>query len=405
MTISPSSGYAPYGTDSRQTWVLQVVRSRHKPQSAARNTWVVGRGDVWNASSVPGPRDYSASTRAALAMLSRARCYFPGCPEQILRFLDEEPYIDYQIAHIRDANPGNRYVAGMTDDERRAFSNLILLCKPHHELVDRRHPDRYSIEDLEGWKRSREGSAIGALAQVGPISEDSLAGLLTQSVADVQAQVTGALRLQEISVRRRVQAVRDDACFHRVQDAFDAVGELSLLSPLGVRAEAPMTDFFMRLRRAGTRLMVHLDTRSRASLFGEPWEEDQPFSDVMTRLARQVRPTPYWPGAARWEFASAVDGVVDVLIAGLDVKARGGWINNAVQLVGSNWLLSDWEALGVRHGYQVLYSRLDEGDWYEHLITKPWTDRSEVAQMLDHAMFLRDLAAAVQVHDDGGTPN
>ena len=57
-------------------------------------------------------------------------------------FIDDEPYINYQIAHIRDAMPGNRYDPAMTNDERRAFQNLILLCKPHHELVDSRHPDR-----------------------------------------------------------------------------------------------------------------------------------------------------------------------------------------------------------------------------------------------------------------------
>lgn len=334
-------------------------------------------------------------------MLSRARCYFPGCQVSILRFLNDEPYVDYQIAHIRDARPGNRYVEAMTDEARRSFANLILLCKPHHELVDTRHPDRYSIEDLEGWKRSREGDAIDQLAQVGPVTEDTLAGLLTQSVVDVQEQVTDALREQEAAARRRVQAVHSDASFHRVQDALAAADELSLLSPLGVRSSAPLTDFYLRIQRLGARLMVHLDTRWDASVFSEPWEEDQHFSDVMLRLAKQVRPTPFWPGAERWEFASAIDAMVDVLISGLNVKARGGWINNAVQLVGSSWLLSDWEALGLAHDYQITYRRLDENDWYDHLAGKSWTDRGEVAEMLEQAMFLRELAATTEGHDDG----
>jgi hypothetical protein len=334
-------------------------------------------------------------------MLSRARCYFPGCQVSVLRFLDDEPYIDYQIAHIRDARPGNRYVEDMTDDDRRSFANLILLCKPHHELVDTRHPDRYSIEDLEGWKRSREGAAIDELALVGPVSEDTLAGLLTQSVADVQQQVTDALREQEAAVRRRVEAVRSDASFRRIQDAFAAADELSLLSPVGVRADVPLTEFYLRIQRAGPRLLVHLDTRWDASVFSEPWDEDQPFSDVMLCLARQVRPTPYWPGAERWEFASSIDAMVDVLLAGLNVKARGGWINNAVQLVGSSWLLSDWEALGLDHDYQIVYRRLDESDWYEHLAGKAWTDSAEVAEMLEQGMFLRKLAATTQGQGEG----
>ncbi len=347
-----------------------------------------------------GPRDYSTATRAALAMLSRARCYFPGCQVRILRFLDGEPYIDYQIAHIRDAHPGNRYVEGMTDDERRSFGNLILLCKPHHELVDSRHPDRYSIEDLEGWKRSREGDVTDELARVGPVSDETLAGLLIQSVTDAQEQITEALRQQEAAVRQRVEAVRADLSFVSVQQAFAAAEELSLLSPLGVRADAPLTDFYLRIQRDGGRLLVHLDTRWDASVFRTVWEEGQNFSDVMLELAKQVRPTAYWPGAERWEFATSIQGIVDTLIAGLDVKARGGWIRNAVQLVGSAWLLSDWEALGVHHDYQILFRRLDENDWYDHLVGKAWTDRGEVAEMLEQAMFLRDLSAGSGLQDN-----
>lgn len=59
----------------------------------------------------------------------------------------------------------------MTDDDRRSFNNLILLCKPHHELVDKRHADRYTAEDLEGWKASREGGEATSLSEIGPITE------------------------------------------------------------------------------------------------------------------------------------------------------------------------------------------------------------------------------------------
>jgi hypothetical protein len=89
-----------------------------------------------------GPRNYSAATRAALALLSRGRCYNPDCerPDPIIVRRGGEPYIDYEIAHIRDAEPGNRHVADMTVAERRAFANLVLLCTPCHKLVDKTHP-------------------------------------------------------------------------------------------------------------------------------------------------------------------------------------------------------------------------------------------------------------------------
>jgi hypothetical protein len=120
---------------------------------------------------VSGPRDYSTGTRAALAWLSQGRCYYPGCPKPIIAVQDGEAFIDYQIAHIRDAKPGNRYDQAMTDAERRRFDNLVLLCKPHHELVDKRHPEDFSTETLVGWKADREhGAQLGDLS--GSSAED-----------------------------------------------------------------------------------------------------------------------------------------------------------------------------------------------------------------------------------------
>ena len=59
------------------------------------------------------------------------------------------------------------------------------------------------------------------------------------------------------------------------------------------------------------------------------------------------------------------------------------------------------KALGLAHDYQITYRRLDENDWYDHLAGKSWTDRGEVAEMLEQAMFLRELAATTEGHDDG----
>lgn len=120
-----------------------------------------------------GPRDYTPTTRAALAALSRGTCYFPGCPRRVIILVEGEPYLDVEIAHIYDAHVGNRYDPTMSGDDRRAFSNLILLCKPHHNLVDKRHPERYRPEDLQAWKSSREGHEI-VIDNPAALSEDAL---------------------------------------------------------------------------------------------------------------------------------------------------------------------------------------------------------------------------------------
>ncbi len=116
-------------------------------------------------------------------MLSRGRCYNPECPspEPIIKFRDGDPFIDYEIAHIRDAKPGNRFVEDMTDEERGAFANLVLLCTPCHKLVDKVRPQDFPINILEGWKRAREADTAIPLAAIGRVDDQDLAELLLAS--------------------------------------------------------------------------------------------------------------------------------------------------------------------------------------------------------------------------------
>jgi hypothetical protein len=132
---------------------------------------------------MPGPRDYLARTEAALFALSGTTCYFPGCQTKVIAIIEGEPFINVQIAHIRSAKrDGPRYDESMSDDERRSWPNLVLLCKPHHELVDQRHSDRYPVQMLESWKITREdesGLRPGALSTM---TEDDLAELVEEAV-------------------------------------------------------------------------------------------------------------------------------------------------------------------------------------------------------------------------------
>ncbi len=132
-----------------------------------------------------GPRNYTAATERALYAFSGTRCYFPDCPEPVIVFVDDEPVSNVHIAHIRGAKKGSaRYDATMDDDERRAFTDLLLLCKPHHDVVDKRHPDRYSVETLVEWKALRESAAeIDSKSLVG-VTEDRLEELIEKAVAE-----------------------------------------------------------------------------------------------------------------------------------------------------------------------------------------------------------------------------
>lgn len=75
-----------------------------------------------------GPRSYGSGVEKAQYRLARGTCYLPDCPHPILELVEGEPIVAVEIAHIYGALRGStRFVETMTDDERRAFENLVLL--------------------------------------------------------------------------------------------------------------------------------------------------------------------------------------------------------------------------------------------------------------------------------------
>lgn len=48
------------------------------------------------------PRDYSAGTRAALALQSQGTCYLAGCTTGTIEFFDGEPFTNCRLAHDGD---------------------------------------------------------------------------------------------------------------------------------------------------------------------------------------------------------------------------------------------------------------------------------------------------------------
>ena len=87
---------------------------------------------------------------------SASTCAHPACDEPLLRWIGDfgTPVLNSRIAHIRAASAlGPRYDETMTDEDRRAFDNLVLLCLPHAEEVDLKAlADRYPAETLQQWK-------------------------------------------------------------------------------------------------------------------------------------------------------------------------------------------------------------------------------------------------------------
>jgi len=101
-------------------------------------------------------RDYKPTTVKRLFMLSGNLCAEPNCTKSLMA--SDDKTIIAKICHIEAASPeGSRYNVLMTDDDRRSFSNLLLLCDEHHSIID--NPDNeqeFPKELLLNWKASHE---------------------------------------------------------------------------------------------------------------------------------------------------------------------------------------------------------------------------------------------------------
>lgn len=83
------------------------------------------------------------------------RCANPGCKEDLV---DEGGTMLGKIAHIHAAQKGGaRFIATMSDEDRRDFSNLFVVCGKHHDIID--DPARakeFDAEKLKLWKEQHE---------------------------------------------------------------------------------------------------------------------------------------------------------------------------------------------------------------------------------------------------------
>ncbi|KAA6449292.1 hypothetical protein F8161_19765 [Bacillus cereus] len=87
-----------------------------------------------------------------LYIFSGNQCAFPGCSNKIVN--DDGTYIA-QICHIEAANEGGqRFNLNMTNEDRRALSNLMLLCYEHHKTTD--NTEVYTVEKMQEMKAKHE---------------------------------------------------------------------------------------------------------------------------------------------------------------------------------------------------------------------------------------------------------
>ena len=100
----------------------------------------------------------------ALFARSGNQCAFPGCGQALVNHKNQ--FIG-QVCHIEAAMPGGpRYNERQTDEERRAYENLLLLCHPHHIEIDDDADEEYPVEKLRDIKQVHEATHKASRFQI-----------------------------------------------------------------------------------------------------------------------------------------------------------------------------------------------------------------------------------------------
>lgn len=141
-------------------------------------------------SSKDKSRQYKRSTVRRLDTLSGNECGHPTCTKKLIA--EDGISIISKICHIAAASKeGPRFDKDMTDDERRGFDNLILLCDEHHVMIDNKaNEEIYPTSLLKIWKSEHEKKMLELISNKNllsrhPLSLNRVINLIGEKMDDV----------------------------------------------------------------------------------------------------------------------------------------------------------------------------------------------------------------------------
>jgi len=117
-------------------------------------------------------RQYKPTTIRRLDKLSGNQCSEPDCIKNLIA--EDGQSIISKICHIEAASKnGPRWNEKMTDDERRSFSNLILLCDEHHTIIDNKdNESRFPPSLLKKWKTEHEAKIFASVSGISILNDN-----------------------------------------------------------------------------------------------------------------------------------------------------------------------------------------------------------------------------------------
>jgi tetratricopeptide (TPR) repeat protein len=212
-----------------------------------------------------------------------------------------------EIAHIQGALPASpRFNPDMTNEQRRKYENLLMLCGTHHTIIDN-DVDKWTVSKLQDLKRTHEAAAT-AINELAPELRASA------SVLPIEAMVAGGPPF----VGREVELERVGAALGSAGDAQHSivvvsgpagVGKTALLRQAAAAARAAnqfehVLFVDMRGYEDDPAIRVHADAvfYPLMSSLGVPDEDIPPdpadqarlYHEVMNQLAAEGKPVLVW---------------------------------------------------------------------------------------------------------------
>ena len=162
-----------------------------------------------------------------LDTLSRNECAAPNCTRALIAH-DQETIIS-KICHIEAAKAnGPRYNPNMTDDDRRHFNNLILLCDECHSIIDNKdNESMYPVSLLREWKKEHESTTILLLNSKGSLLKLALDAIASADFEDHQNDVISTPQVFKIENKLKYNSViRNRALLDEYKVFYKKIGSL-----------------------------------------------------------------------------------------------------------------------------------------------------------------------------------
>jgi hypothetical protein len=211
-------------------------------------------------------QDISQKELKILCLMSGGVCAFRGCGESLVEPASalDDPVVIGEAAHIvASSRQGPRGEQTLEDDDRHKHTNLVLLCRKHHKIIDSQKRT-FSVAVLRQMKVDHETRIRNATAN--PTTEPSQA-LRTDTVHSTLLPVT------------HLPQVVFSAATEYSQSEYEAVKKLVKFP----RNENELTPFILR-----EELLAFHDLRDKQG----------PFRDIVdTNKVTTLRATEMWKDA------------------------------------------------------------------------------------------------------------